>query len=190
MTIKTQGGKVITKGGKVSCECCGCVITEEQYNFAISESGGISNRSATIYSKNNGGPITGLIEAFSYSYNFGPFDGGFIETVGYSVDSFYGPFPQSYFLVSFLFEKIIFSDPEKPPFYTGSFGGFWDFNIIVDELNRVEEYTSAVFGGCADHLFQDSPLVVELTKFYFDPETGSEIGFENIGTDEIRILFA
>jgi hypothetical protein len=23
MTIKTQGGKVITKGGKVSCECCG-----------------------------------------------------------------------------------------------------------------------------------------------------------------------
>jgi hypothetical protein len=22
MTIKTQGGKVITKGGKVSCECC------------------------------------------------------------------------------------------------------------------------------------------------------------------------
>jgi hypothetical protein len=44
MTVKTQGGKVITKGGKVSCECCGgeecgspppfrCVIpiTEEQY---------------------------------------------------------------------------------------------------------------------------------------------------------------
>jgi hypothetical protein len=24
MTIKTQGGKVITKDGKVSCECCGC----------------------------------------------------------------------------------------------------------------------------------------------------------------------
>jgi hypothetical protein len=23
MTVKTQGGKVITKGGKVSCECCG-----------------------------------------------------------------------------------------------------------------------------------------------------------------------
>jgi len=23
MTIKTQGGKVVTKGGKVSCECCG-----------------------------------------------------------------------------------------------------------------------------------------------------------------------
>jgi hypothetical protein len=22
MTVKTQGGKVITKGGKVSCECC------------------------------------------------------------------------------------------------------------------------------------------------------------------------
>jgi hypothetical protein len=28
MTIKTQGGKVITKDGKVSCECCGCFIYE------------------------------------------------------------------------------------------------------------------------------------------------------------------
>jgi hypothetical protein len=26
MTVKTQGGKVITKGGKVSCECCGEVV--------------------------------------------------------------------------------------------------------------------------------------------------------------------
>ncbi len=43
MTIKTQGGKVITKDGKVSCECCegcpsdspspyGIVLTKEQYN--------------------------------------------------------------------------------------------------------------------------------------------------------------
>jgi hypothetical protein len=28
MTIKTQDGKIITKDGKVSCECCGCFIYE------------------------------------------------------------------------------------------------------------------------------------------------------------------
>jgi len=35
MTIKAQGGKVITKDGKVSCECCGgsgCKITQAQFD--------------------------------------------------------------------------------------------------------------------------------------------------------------
>jgi hypothetical protein len=41
MTIKTQGGKVITKGGKVSCECCeegpcdGCSLHQDIFNFSL-----------------------------------------------------------------------------------------------------------------------------------------------------------
>ena len=35
MTIKTQNGKVITKDGKVSCECCGC--SNLGYNSLILE---------------------------------------------------------------------------------------------------------------------------------------------------------
>jgi hypothetical protein len=34
MTIKTQGGKVITKHGKVSCECCGCLSSSGQLSPA------------------------------------------------------------------------------------------------------------------------------------------------------------
>jgi hypothetical protein len=33
MTIKTQGGKVIAKGGKVSCECCECCLYPAQALF-------------------------------------------------------------------------------------------------------------------------------------------------------------
>jgi hypothetical protein len=41
MTVKTQDGKVITKGGKVSCECCGpgpcngCSLHQDIFNFSL-----------------------------------------------------------------------------------------------------------------------------------------------------------
>jgi hypothetical protein len=38
MTIKTQDGKVITKDGKVSCDCCNCIYTEEEWQSATASS--------------------------------------------------------------------------------------------------------------------------------------------------------
>jgi hypothetical protein len=72
MTVKTQGGKVITKGGKVSCECCGdepdyCMYSAQQFvdEFYTEDDlpdavtiGGISySRSGTSYGDTTNGII-------------------------------------------------------------------------------------------------------------------------------------
>jgi hypothetical protein len=79
MTVKTQGGKVITKGGKVSCECCeeGCFIYElypaanyeAGYNFedlpdevlTLDFITGLGN--VTLYKE------SGSVEDFNYVYS-------------------------------------------------------------------------------------------------------------------------
>ncbi len=38
MTIKTQGGKVITKDGKVSCTCCGYILCIDNSNQLLDNS--------------------------------------------------------------------------------------------------------------------------------------------------------
>jgi len=72
MKIKTQGGKVITKGGKVSCECCGepplpcCMFPSSQLNTgysqdelpdAVTVDGTSFNRSGTSYGDTTNGVI-------------------------------------------------------------------------------------------------------------------------------------
>jgi hypothetical protein len=72
MTIKTQGGKVITKGGKVSCECCGgevscCIysaraLANSLYDShdlpdSISVNGTSFERSGTSYGNTTNGVI-------------------------------------------------------------------------------------------------------------------------------------
>jgi hypothetical protein len=70
MTIKTQGGKVITKGGKVSCECCEdptcCMYPADRLNIdygfddlpdAVTVDGTSFNRSSTSYGDTTNGVI-------------------------------------------------------------------------------------------------------------------------------------
>jgi hypothetical protein len=68
MTIKTQGGKVLTKGGKVSCECCGgepdCCMYPGSGGYssnnlpdAVTVDGTSFNRSGTSYGDTTNGVI-------------------------------------------------------------------------------------------------------------------------------------
>jgi hypothetical protein len=70
MTIKTQGGKVITKDGKVSCECCevGCcmyaaqalvdaIYTADDLPDDVTVDGASFSRSGTTYGNTTNGVI-------------------------------------------------------------------------------------------------------------------------------------
>jgi hypothetical protein len=79
MTIKTQGGKVLTKDGKVSCECCqlnvcGCdpQITEPLLTVLRNATTGTCNGFDPIYFINENGSFQALFfveddENFQYS---------------------------------------------------------------------------------------------------------------------------
>jgi hypothetical protein len=126
MTIKTQGGKVITKGGKVSCECCGGCrsITEEDFNFFIDS-----------YSFDGGPRIS--FESFDpeppspFSFTYEYFDSELDANVT-EIQLFYnlfispeGPTEQSA-SVFILARKIDFNDINSETIYFSEFSLNWE----------------------------------------------------------------
>jgi hypothetical protein len=82
MTIKTQGGKVITKDGKVSCECCGPGC-DEDCGVAIPQSirGFLENATATSWTLYGLSPDT--FNQFSPTEWNAKFEGEYEYNVGF-----------------------------------------------------------------------------------------------------------